>query len=163
MSDNEENANLDAVIDQFTLWNQLAEDSIRALEHRVLILLDQTHFTPEKGNRWTVKNTALKYFTIFPWFQYGKKKERYRETLKSHTLAHVLEAVNYFLNDRHLLPNDIQFLYSYYLEMEIPVKNPLTKIIELKISFEQYLLASELNGLSKISPHTLPIMTSPTS
>jgi hypothetical protein len=140
----------DEAIDRSS-WNSLVEDSLRALEHRALehrtlFLVNDTHFTSEKGNRWTVKSTALNYFAIFPWFRYGKSRAcRYREALKGHTLAHVLEAVNYFLN-RHLLPNEIQFLRHLYLEMEIPVKNPLTKIIELKSSFEHHLLVTELNG-----------------
>jgi hypothetical protein len=147
MSDNEEEGDqtLDAVIDRFA-WNLLVEDSHRALDHRVLIILNASHFTSEKGNRYTVKNTALKYLKIFPWFQHGKPKARYRETLKSHKLETVLEAINYFLNDRNFLPNDIQFLINYYLEMEIPVENPLTKIIELKFEFEQHLLVTEIQG-----------------
>jgi hypothetical protein len=127
------------------LWRILSELSSIELSSIALFLVNDTHFTSEKGNRWTVKSHALNYFTIFPWFRNGRSRARYREALKGHTLAHVLEAVNYFLN-RHLLPNEIQFLRHLYLEMEIPVTNPLTKIIELKSSFEHHLLVTELNG-----------------
>jgi hypothetical protein len=149
----------DEAIDR-SQWNSLVEDSLRALEHRTLFLVNDAHFTPERGNRWTVKSTALNYFTIFPWFRNGRSRARYREALKGHTLAHVLEAVNYFLN-RHLLPNEIQFLRHLYLEMEIPVKNPLTKIIELKSSFEHHLLVAELNGQYFSLSLSLPVSVSP--
>jgi hypothetical protein len=111
------------------------------------IHLDESHFTHEAASsRATIKNTTLRHLTMFPWLQ-KKGKGTYKEVLKPpQSLARVLEAMNYFLRETYT-ERDIQFLRDYYESLQLPIKNPLTKFIEVEHEFKRHRLMIELEGL----------------
>jgi hypothetical protein len=78
-----------------------------------------------KQNRFIVKESALPYLKIFPWFY--STGSRYRQTLKKEesqgtTIEQVLEAANYFLgrDGSDYSREELDFLSSYFQTMAIP-------------------------------------------
>jgi hypothetical protein len=123
------------------------------------VQLDESHFTYEaNSSRYTIKNTTLRHLTMFPWLQ-KKEKGTHKEVLKPpSSFARVLEALNYFLSETYT-ERDVQFLLDYYRSLQPPVKNPLTKVIELQQEFQRQRLLLELEGL--LFPFSLSLSLAP--
>jgi hypothetical protein len=124
-----------------TEWLSAILFSIQILRKSRPSVIDISHFTSESHHhRYTIKQSTLPLFKIFPWFHANC---RFRQTLKANfsrgpTIEKVIEASNYFFSrgGGNYSEHEIQFLQDYYQKMEIPIpSNCLTTIVEVYDEF----------------------------